>query len=156
LRAVNSKIILNYHHLAAEIFSYYIIHGSTTEEFMWFYSVLPAIYWDEFMIRYILLHVTIIKKRSSCLYYDRFNYFCISGGDIVKLDGTGSVSIYGKYFPDENFEIKHTAPGFISMANAGNSISIIASVCKFKHLLFMEYFKQKWTGFLSFEGQYLW
>lgn len=41
-----TKIIVNYHHLSAEIFSYYIIHVSTTDEFMWFYSVLPAIYWD--------------------------------------------------------------------------------------------------------------
>jgi len=43
LRAVNSKIILNYHHYSAEIFLYYIIHVSTTDEFMWFHSVLPAI-----------------------------------------------------------------------------------------------------------------
>lgn len=34
-------------------------------------------------------------------------------------DGLGSISIYGKHFDDENFEIRHTAPGFISMANNG-------------------------------------
>jgi len=88
------------------------------------------------------------------LYYDRFNCFFISGGDIVKHDGTGSVSIYGKNFPDENFEIKHTAPGFISMANAGNSISIIAGVFKFKHLFFMVCFELKSNGFSSFEGHF--
>ncbi|XP_065203122.1 uncharacterized protein LOC135833314 [Planococcus citri] len=43
----------------------------------------------------------------------------IQAGDIVNNDGTGSVSIYGEHFPDENFKINHTAPGFVSMANSG-------------------------------------
>lgn len=41
------------------------------------------------------------------------------GGDILHGDGRGSVSIYGKYFEDENLTINHTAPGFIGMANSG-------------------------------------
>lgn len=43
-----------------------------------------------------------------------------SGGDIVNNNGTGTISIYGKFFDDENFIIKHNTPGIVSMANGGN------------------------------------
>jgi peptidyl-prolyl isomerase H (cyclophilin H) len=102
---------------------------------------LDLVLYDETVPKTVANFCQFLREPSTGYLHSKFHRiirgFMAQGGDFLNGDGTGSTSIYGQQFPDENFLHKHTQPGMLSMANSGkdtNGSQFFITFCPTPHL----------------------